>query len=100
LHGPVLLISAKGNINFGDDTLNTEVSVVPFQSYNWLLTKIPLVGSHIAGGTNDLVAAYFHVHGPITNPKVAPKPITSVAAFVAKMLSLPINIIRPNTIRP
>jgi hypothetical protein len=31
---------------------------------------------------------------------VVPKPITSVAEFVAKTLSIPINVIVPNTIKP
>jgi len=48
--------------------------------------------------TNDLLAAYFDVYGPMTNPRVIPKPITSVAAFLTKTLGLPINIIRPHTI--
>ena len=87
-------------MDLGDHTMNMEISLIPFITYNWLLTKIPLVGTHIAGGTNDLLAAYFDVYGPIRNPKVLPKPITSLAEFVAKTLSIPINIIRPNTINP
>jgi len=100
LDGPVLVITSKGDLNLGKNTMNMELSLIPFDTYNWLLTKIPIVGSHIAGGTNDLLAAYFDVYGPMTNPRVIPKPITSVAAFVAKTLSIPINIIRPNTINP
>jgi hypothetical protein len=100
LNGPLLMVTAKGNLNLGDTTIDMELSVIPFQTYSWLLTKIPLVGTHIAGGAHDLLAAYFHVYGPIADPKVHPKPITSVAAFVAKTLSLPVNIIKPNTINP
>jgi hypothetical protein len=100
LDGPLMVITSRGSLSLGDRTMNMEISLIPFITYNWLLTKIPLVGTHIAGGTNDLVAAYFHVYGPIGNPKVLPKPITSVAEFVAKTLSIPINIIRPNTINP
>jgi len=100
LNGPLMLISAKGNLNLGENTMNMEIGLIPFVTYNWLLTKIPLVGKNIAEGTDDLLAAYFHVYGPFANPKVIPKPITSVAEFLAKTLSLPINIIRPNTINP
>jgi len=46
-----------------------------------------------------LVAAYFHVKGPVSDPSILPKPITSVANFVKKTLGMPINIIRPNTIK-
>jgi hypothetical protein len=100
LDGPLMVITSTGSVSLGDHTMNMEISLIPFITYNWLLTKIPLVGSHIAGGTNDLLAAYFDVYGPIRNPKVLPKPITSLAEFVAKTLSIPINIIRPNTINP
>ena len=100
LNGPVMVITSRGNLNLGNQTMDMELSLIPFDTYNWLLTKIPLIGSHIAGGTNDLLAAYFHVYGPVTKPRIVPKPITSVAAFVAKTLSIPINVIRPHTINP
>jgi hypothetical protein len=100
LDGPLMVITSRGNLNLGDRMMNMEISLIPFVTYHWLLTKIPIVGSHIAAGTNDLLGAYFDVYGPIGNPKVLPKPITSVAEFLARTLSIPINIIRPNTINP
>jgi hypothetical protein len=71
----------------------------PFTTVNWLVNKIPLIGGNVAGGTNNLLAAYFHVTGPAGDPSVIPMPITSVTEFVKKTLGLPINLIRPNTIR-
>jgi hypothetical protein len=100
LSGPVMEIRARGNVRLSDSTMDMEISLIPFDTVNWLVRKIPIIGTNLSSGSKGLVAAYFHVRGPISNPSVTPKPITSVAEFVAKTLSLPINIIRPNTINP
>jgi hypothetical protein len=70
----------------------------PFDTVDWVLNHIPLIGERI-GGENKLVAAYFSVKGPVSDPTILPKPITSVAEFVKKTLGMPINILRPNTIK-
>ncbi len=100
LSGSVMEITARGDVRLSDSTINMEISLIPFDTVNWLVRKIPIIGSNLSKGSKGLLAAYFHVHGPIGNPSVVPKPITSVAEFVARTLSLPVNIIRPNTINP
>ncbi len=100
LSGPVMEITARGDLRLTDNTIDMEISMIPFDTVSWLLGHIPLIGKNLAGGSHDLIAAYFQVSGPIANPSVVPKPITSVAEFVAKTLSLPINLIAPNTIKP
>jgi uncharacterized protein YhdP len=98
LKGPVMDMGAQGSINAGAATMDMTIEMVPFHTVNWLVTKIPLVGEHLAEGTT-LFAAYFRVRGPMTDPRVTPKPITSVAELVKKTLGMPINIIRPHTVR-
>jgi hypothetical protein len=100
LSGPVMEITASGDVNVGNNTMDMVISLIPFDTVNWLVRHIPIIGANLAGGSHGLIAAYFHVSGPIDNPSVVPKPITSVAEFVAKALSMPINIIAPNTIKP
>ncbi|HLW70273.1 MAG TPA: AsmA-like C-terminal domain-containing protein [Candidatus Binataceae bacterium] len=99
LDGPVVDITAHGDVQFGRERVNMEVGVFPFNTANWIVHQIPIVGGNLAGGTKGLVAAYFAVYGPLKDPTVLPKPVTSVAEFVKKMLGLPINIIVPNTIK-
>ncbi|HVA68939.1 MAG TPA: AsmA-like C-terminal domain-containing protein [Candidatus Binataceae bacterium] len=95
MRGPVMNIFADGDFQVSSASqMNMEVGVVPFKTYNWLMDKIPIIGSSVAGGSSDLVAAYFQVKGPIANPNVTPKPIVSVAHFVERMITLPINILR------
>ncbi|MGH7933890.1 MAG: AsmA-like C-terminal domain-containing protein, partial [Candidatus Binataceae bacterium] len=100
LDGPVMDITARGDIKFGDGTMDMRIALIPFNTVNWLVNKIPIIGENLASGSSGLLAAYFQVKGPVANPSVTPKPITSVAEFVAKTLSLPINIIAPDTIKP
>jgi hypothetical protein len=100
LGGAVMEIVARGHVRLHDATLNMSVGLVPFSTVNWLVNKIPLIGANLASASSGLLAAYFHVYGPFANPAVVPMPITSLAEFVAKTLSLPINTISPNTIKP
>lgn len=96
LLGPVLDITAGGNVDLGDTALDMQVGMFPFQTVNWVLNKIPIIGEGLSSG---IVAAYFHVHGPLSDPSVTPAPLTSVAEIIKRTLGLPINMIRPNTIR-
>jgi hypothetical protein len=73
--------------------------MAPFDTVDWVLNHIPVIGDRLGTGTGKLVAAYFNVRGPVSDPSITPKPITSVAEFFKKTLGVPINIIRPNTIK-
>jgi len=99
LQGLVMDITANGSIQFGAGTLDMQVGMFPFDTVDWVLNHIPLIGERIGSGTGKLVAAYFHVSGPVSDPSITPQPITSVAQFVKKTLGMPINLIRPNTIK-
>jgi hypothetical protein len=99
IQGPVMAITANGSINLAQSTMDMSFALFPFSTVNWLVSKIPVIGTNVSGGTSELLAAYMHVYGPIDNPSIVPMPITSVAEFVKKTLGLPINIIRPNTIK-
>lgn len=99
LQGPVMNMAAQGDIQVGANYVDMQIGVIPFNSVSWVMDKIPLIGPNMALSAGSILAAYFQVKGPVDNPSVRPKPITSVAEFVAKTLGLPINIIRPDTIK-
>ena len=92
-------ITASGSVQFGAGTLDMQVGMFPFDTVDWVLNHIPLIGDRIGSGTGKMVAAYFHVKGPVSDPSILPQPIASVTNFVKKTLGMPINIIRPNTIK-
>jgi hypothetical protein len=99
LKGPVMDITASGSVQFGAGTLDMQVGMFPFDTVDWVLNHIPLIGQRIGEGTGKMVAAYFHVKGPISDPSILPQPLSSVTNFIKKTLGMPINIIRPNTIK-
>jgi hypothetical protein len=99
LQGPVMDVTANGSIQLGGSALDMQVGMFPFDTVDWVLNHIPLIGERLGAGTGKMVAAYFHVSGPVSDPSITPKPIASVAQFVKKTLGMPINIIRPNTIK-
>jgi hypothetical protein len=99
LDGPVIDVVANGNVNVDQSTLDMKIGMIPFNTVNWALSHIPLVGKNVAGSTKSIIAAYFNARGPITNPRVTPAPITSVAEIFKKTLGLPINLIKPDTIK-
>ena len=76
-----------------------KIGMIPFNTVNWLLSNIPLVGKNVAGSTKSIISAYFNVRGPIADPHVTPAPITSVAELLKKIFGLPINLIKPDTIK-
>jgi AsmA-like C-terminal region len=98
LEGPVMDVTADGSVDVGRSVLDMQVGMLPFQTVSWLMTWIPLVGTGMSQGTN-IIGAYFHVRGPVTDPRVTPMPFTSAAEFIKKTLGMPINIIRPNTVK-
>ena len=99
MEGPAIDIVASGYVNLDDSTLDMKIGMIPFSTVNWLLSNIPLVGKNVAGSTKSIIAAYFNARGPISNPRVTPAPITSVAELLKKTLGLPINLIKPDTIK-
>jgi hypothetical protein len=92
LRGPVMNISALGHMRLGDGNVDMEIGMVPFKTVNWLVAKVPLIGGGLS--QDHFVAAYFHVTGPLSNPRVVPQPISSVAYFLTNVLKLPFNIIK------
>jgi uncharacterized protein YhdP len=99
LDGPVLDITAQGSVDVTKDSLDMELGLLPFQTVDWLINKVPLIGKEISQGSARILAAYFRVRGPIKDPRVSPEPITSAAEIVKKTLAMPLNILRPNTVK-
>jgi hypothetical protein len=57
------------------------------------------LGRGFVSKESSILAAYFRARGPIRDPSVTPAPVTSIAEIIKRTLGLPINVIRPNTIK-
>ncbi|GEM_PF-5971909 len=92
LDGPVMRMSAFGNVYLPSNTLDLTVGVMPFNMLDKLLNMIPVLGTGVAKH-DSLLAFYFNVRGRAADPSVAPAPLTSVTNVLKKILTLPVNII-------
>jgi hypothetical protein len=99
LTGPAMTISAAGNLNLAKSTMDMQLGLRPFSTVEKVVTAIPLLGRGLADDKSSILAAYFHARGPIRDPSVTVAPVTSIAEIIKRTLGLPINIIRPNTIK-
>ncbi len=99
LDGPVMKITAVGQVNVAQSALDVIVGMRPFQLLDTVFNKIPLIGPRLAQSQAGIVSAYFHVNGPISDPTVLPAPITSISHMLIKTLAIPINILIPETIK-
>jgi hypothetical protein len=99
LDGPVMKITAAGKIDLAQSGMNMMVGMRPFQLLDTVFNKIPLIGRRLAQSQSGIVAAYFHVQGPIEDPMVLPAPITSISHLLIKTLAIPINLLVPETIK-
>jgi AsmA-like C-terminal region len=99
LDGPVMKITAAGRVNLADSGMNMMVGMRPFQLLDTVFNKIPLIGTRLAQSQSGIVAAYFHVQGPIANPSVLPAPIASISHLLIKTLAIPINLLVPETVK-
>ncbi|MGH7838580.1 MAG: AsmA-like C-terminal domain-containing protein, partial [Candidatus Binataceae bacterium] len=50
LEGPVVDLTAQGDLQFGGERMDLDVGVFPFKTANWIVQQIPIVGSNLAGG--------------------------------------------------
>ena len=99
LVGPVMDVTAQGSIDVGEGSLAMEVGMLPFQTVSWLVRIIPLIGKGLSQSSGQLLAAYFRVKGPFSNPRITPEPLTSAAEIVKKTLTLPLNLLLPNSVK-
>ena len=99
LQGPVMDITAEGQLDLVHTAMDMKVAAFPLSTFSWALSKIPVIGENMSGSAGTLVAAYFHAHGPVSDPSVTPMPITSFAEMVKKFFALPVNVVRPNTVK-
>jgi hypothetical protein len=99
LDGPVMKITAAGKIDLAQSGMNMMIGMRPFQLLDTVFNKIPLIGPRLAQSQSGIVAAYFHVQGPISDPTVMPAPITSISHLLIKTLAIPINLLVPETVK-
>ena len=86
MHGPVLGISAKGDYNLVDETIDIKGMVIPAYSLNRFLGNIPLVGKVLAGKDGSVFATNYKVSGDLDKPEVSINKLSTLAPNSIKEL--------------
>ncbi len=71
-------VNAVGQANLADNTVDLTVAIKPLQTVDTLVTHIPIAGWLLGGKEKSLLVAYYHVTGPLHDPRVEPIPLKSV----------------------
>ena len=82
--GSELGITASGAINFREDIINVNGTIVPAYTLNSFIGKVPIIGPVVGpvltgekGG--GILAAAYEVQGPVENPKIKVNPLSAFA---------------------
>jgi uncharacterized protein involved in outer membrane biogenesis len=86
-------LSAHGQVDLLNEAINMNVAVKPFQTLDKVVTKVPVVGWLLSGKDGAVIAAFYRVSGPLSNPTVASLPMKSIGGNVfgvfQRLLQLP-----------
>ncbi len=95
---PAINISAVGEIDTLQKTIDSTVGIKPLRTVDIILSRVPLFGWVLTGKEEALITALFTLKGPVENPKVAAAPASSVAktalGIIGRALSLPFRLLR------
>ena len=82
--GPALGITSKGKLDFINDEVDLEGVIIPANTVNSLLGRIPLVGDVLFGP--GLFAATYTAKGPQKDPKVSINALSAIAPGILRKL--------------
>lgn len=99
LESPAFNVSAVGQVDLVHESVEAVVAVKPFQTVDKLITAIPLAGWVLGGTEGALIAAFYRVTGPLSDPQVTSLPLKSIRRDVfgtfRRLLELPETVVGP-----
>ncbi len=99
LKSPAMNLSATGNIDTVNETINFISGVQILPAITKLIGNIPIAGNILLGDEGTITAGYFQISGNLYNPAVKPMPIKSINRAVVNTLenifSIPMRILSP-----
>jgi hypothetical protein len=96
LQGPSVGIVSRGDIDMVDHTVNMTVLVAPFRMFDYIFSKVPLVGGLLS---KPIVSIPVSVSGDLDDPRVrvlSPSAVESdLMGIMGRTLKLPFRLIEP-----
>ena len=78
LEGNSLRMSAVGEIDLPNSTMDSTLGLHPFVTVDKIISNIPLAGWIIAGREKSTITMYYKIYGPLKNPEVEAVPISGM----------------------
>jgi hypothetical protein len=86
-------LSAFGQVDLVNQSIEMNVAVKPLQTVDRAVTSVPLVGWLLSGKKGAVIAAFYRVSGPLSDPVVTSLPARSIGRNVfgvfRRLLQLP-----------
>jgi len=99
LESRAMKVTAHGQVNLVDETVDLDVAVKPLQTLDTLVAKIPIAGWLLGGKQQSLLVAYYKVTGPLGDPEIAPQPLQNLGrnlfGIFRRLLEIPESILGP-----
>ena len=86
MHGPVLGLTAKGDYNLVDESINLKGMMIPAYGLNTFIGNIPLVGKVLAGKDGSVFATNYSISGDLSKPEISINPLSTLAPNSIKEL--------------
>ncbi len=101
LDGNSMRMSAYGEINMANWTIDAKLGLHPFVTIDKVITKIPIAGWIIGGKEKSIINMYYEMKGPLKDPDVKLVPIKSlgekILSILERTLETPLRAIEPIT---
>lgn len=79
-YGPELGLTAKGEMNFNEFTVDLRGTVVPAYTVNQVLGEIPVLGFLLTGGKGEgFLAVTYRMTGDLRDPDIGVNPLSALA---------------------
>lgn len=79
-HGPSIGLTGTGHIDFDQDTVDIEGTIVPAYALNSIVNDIPIIGFILTGGEGEgMFAATYRASGPLEEPNISVNPLAALA---------------------
>jgi uncharacterized protein YhdP len=96
LDSNALAMVCQGTVNMASKDIRLDALVTPFQTGNYLLSKIPMVGTALS---KPVVGVPLLISGTVEDPKISPRAPSDVGkeltGLALDIIKLPIRIIEP-----
>ncbi len=98
LDGDAMKIAAAGQVDLGRNTIDMKMAVQPFLTVDYVLKKLPIIGSILTGQNKGLIAVYYLVKGNLREPEITPVPLQSlekgVVGIFGRLLNTPADLLK------